>query len=1322
MRLRFTSFNLFVVISLLSAFVPTSMLEARSQIAVPASSLNQPTDNYLLETWKAGIWGAGIGASNINAVDLDEDGTIELVLGGGYGFGPNTFWYIVSHNPSNNTYSQKWLSKPYLNLSINHIEVAQTQASGQQLIFVVLTNGQVEIYNGSSRQLEYTLASGLSNPTSLTVADLDRDGQSEIIIGAGNAIAAFDVGNYAQKWRISHGAVDLAVANVDNDAALEIVTANKVIDGVTQTVEWEYEQRFGTRIAVADLNNDSIAEIVGAAGWYSIWVFSAVTRTVLWEIRPELDIQALTIADTNADGVQEIIYGDGQWGSIHGFNSVTRQREWSIANPEHGITDVAIANIDADDGLEVIWGAGWTSTGSDRLFVADRLTKKHEWRSQDVGGPLSAVDVGDVDNDGQDEIVMVSFDSESGYSDGIIFIYDAATHVLEWQSGPVLGGHAWTGVHSLKIADVDSDGKQDFLIATASLYDGVIIAYDGASRSVKWKTAATYGATFMALTIADLDQDGTMEVIGGQRREHTGAAGAFVRVYDGKTGVEEWRTVDIGYWSGITNIATGDLDGDGYHEIVFASQNGLQIYDAATRAQRWHNSAMSVSTIKIADVDGDNYPEMLLGTPTGSLYSYDGRSYEREWFFSIGSTALSGVTYTDLDNDKLPELLISDNQRLYIYDGVTRLRLWQSEVLGTSVGAGGHLVVKDINRDSRIDVVVGHDYALRQFSYSLLPFVAEFISEAALITPEASLAYRLNLSSYEDTTLPMTATITLPDALVLREDEIQASHGTVRVEGQRLTWTVDVEAETTPTLYIPTYVADNAIDGQVLSAQAVIIGKGFATERKSRTTVDALPPTTTITSPTAKELLTGEQYVIRGIARDSVSGVERVEVQIDDSPWMTATGTASWSLEWRLPDIDTDVTIRVRAIDKLGQVEVSEPKVTVSVDNIAPSLVSTFPSHGARYIPTRTRFMLTFSERVLLESLRFRCEEDLDDWEITMPDTGTIVYIDFAQPFAIDQLYSCVVLEAKDRAGHELVSGVAPNPWAFAVGNAVMPSAGNLVINGGAFSTTSRDISLRLDAFDPDGQANTLRMSFSNDGTTWSDWQAYAPVSAWELPDQSGVYSVYARVIDNDDNISAIVSDTITFEQGAIEGVGVSIDGGAIYTNQPTVTLTINGPASTAAMQISNDGGFNGSVWEPFTLTRTWQLAQHGNIALSRTVYVRFRDSDGVVSNIYQDDIVLDVTPPAGQVGVTPGDVRSNGVVLNFTISDDSSGVTAMRVGNQPDLSDAVWEPFSTEYVWHGSHNGMLYVQFRDKAANTSAMYTISLAEQYRVAIPMMMR
>ena len=44
--------------------------------------------------------------------------------------------------------------------------------------------------------------------------------------------------------------------------------------------------------------------------------------------------------------------------------------------------------------------------------------------------------------------------------------------------------------------------------------------------------------------------------------------------------------------------------------------------------------------------------------------------------------------------------------------------------------------------------------------------------------------------------------------------------------------------------------------------------------------------------------------------------------------------------------------------------------------------------------------------------------------------------------------------------------------------------------------------------------------------------------------------------------------------QPEIGPVGVSIEDGALYTNDPKVTLNISAPAGAHTMSVSNDGGF----------------------------------------------------------------------------------------------------------------------------------------------------
>jgi hypothetical protein len=86
----------------------------------------------------------------------------------------------------------------------------------------------------------------------------------------------------------------------------------------------------------------------------------------------------------------------------------------------------------------------------------------------------------------------------------------------------------------------------------------------------------------------------------------------------------------------------------------------------------------------------------------------------------------------------------------------------------------------------------------------------------------------------------------------------------------------------------------------------------------------------------------------------------------------------------------------------------------------------------------------------------------------------------------------------------------------------------------------------------------------------------------------------------------------------------ITINDGALFTNQLAVTLRLTAHSGTTHMQLSNDGGFIGAQWEPFMPIKAWQLSRYRNYVIPRIVYVRFRDATGIVWGPFQDDIVLD--------------------------------------------------------------------------------------------------
>jgi len=92
--------------------------------------------------------------------------------------------------------------------------------------------------------------------------------------------------------------------------------------------------------------------------------------------------------------------------------------------------------------------------------------------------------------------------------------------------------------------------------------------------------------------------------------------------------------------------------------------------------------------------------------------------------------------------------------------------------------------------------------------------------------------------------------------------------------------------------------------------------------------------------------------------------------------------------------------------------------------------------------------------------------------------------------------------------------------------------------------------------------------------------------------------------------------------------VGVSILAGAQFTDSPRVTLHLVWRADDTAVVISNDGGFANARTVPVAAEIPWTLESSGPERLPKTVYVRLVNGETVSDQTYQDDIILDQTPP----------------------------------------------------------------------------------------------
>jgi hypothetical protein len=282
------------------------------------------------------------------------------------------------------------------------------------------------------------------------------------------------------------------------------------------------------------------------------------------------------------------------------------------------------------------------------------------------------------------------------------------------------------------------------------------------------------------------------------------------------------------------------------------------------------------------------------------------------------------------------------------------------------------------------------------------------------------------------------------------------------------------------------------------------------------------------------------------------------------------------------------------------------------------------------------------------------------------------------------------------------------------------PIVHNLTINGGALSTTSTDISLALSASDQ--TSGVALMAFRNEDAAWSDWQSYATtINDWILPTGDGAKTVYLRAQDLVGNISLPVSATIDLDTTIGPDYGLSINNGALFTNQITVTLFIGARSKTAQMMLSNDGGFAGAQWQPYDTRKAWSITQSGSNFIPRTVYIKYKDLQGNVAGPFNDNIILDTTPPTGSVSIQ-GSAHSHSpaseiVTLLLSAADDVSGVGDMQISSRSDFQGAAWEPFVSSRQWDLSGGRTVFARFRDNAGNVSVVY--HAAASGRIFLPL---
>jgi thermitase len=117
---------------------------------------------------------------------------------------------------------------------------------------------------------------------------------------------------------------------------------------------------------------------------------------------------------------------------------------------------------------------------------------------------------------------------------------------------------------------------------------------------------------------------------------------------------------------------------------------------------------------------------------------------------------------------------------------------------------------------------------------------------------------------------------------------------------------------------------------------------------------------------------------------------------------------------------------------------------------------------------------------------------------------------------------------------------------------------GSIVINGGATYTNTAQTNLALTLTDVN--SNAASMCFRNENLTWSDWQVFSPLAAWNMSNGDGNKTVSVQFKDNAGLISTFNDTIILDTTSPIANAGP--DQTVIYGNSVTLSASASSDSS----------------------------------------------------------------------------------------------------------------------------------------------------------------
>jgi len=367
--------------------------------------------------------------------DLDGDGVEELIVARG--------WYYIDILDAEN---RTPLRQIRTSTNISQLKVADVTGDAlPEILYGDQQHGAVHAIDGLSLDELWQLKNPSSGAPGIEVADVDNDGELEVIWGSGSNSTApdflsiHDVGTLAREFvSVDEGGPyrALAVGDTDGDSEDEILfmasEANRfgenryvdslplyVLSGLDLSTEWtsydspidKYQYAYWD-LAIGNVNGDDVSDIVVAHDYvrdFNIDVIDGVSRSLVNSDRIDMDAaNSISLADFVGDERMEIIAASGN--QLHIIDSETMTPIWSsiVLAGVSTATNIEAVDVYGDGRPDLVASIG-------RILIIDGVTKIYRQSSEDdyVGFTV-------VENLGGKQII-------AGTEDGLLVLLDPET-------------------------------------------------------------------------------------------------------------------------------------------------------------------------------------------------------------------------------------------------------------------------------------------------------------------------------------------------------------------------------------------------------------------------------------------------------------------------------------------------------------------------------------------------------------------------------------------------------------------------------------------------------------------------------------------------------------------------------------------------------------------------------------------------------------------------------------------------------------------------------------------------------------------------------